>query len=149
MSVEKIAAVICLTALAPLTGCGSSASDRAHALRAECGRDARAWVAAFVTEFRRGQPDWSSRFRSHYDTRTSRCYVELWLDTTPESGARLSSVFHESNLVDVDENRVIGEVYERTDLQTNVTTVLRCSVGDRKCGTIAEWETLMKPYMDQ
>ena len=102
-----------------------------------------------MAEFRHEQPNWSSRFRSHYDRRTSRCYVELWLDTIPESAARMSSTFFESNLVDVDENRIIGEVYEATDLQTRATTVLRCAVGDRKCSTLDEWETLVKPYMEQ
>jgi hypothetical protein len=85
---------------------------------------------------------------SHYSTRDQRCYAQLWLDTDPERGPY--AVFSESFVFDVDENRAKGELR----LQLNVKppaepTIIICAVGNAKCRNFAEWEELVKPYMEQ
>jgi hypothetical protein len=117
-------------------------------VRAQCGRDARVWAGAFVAEFRRTQPNWSSRMNSHYSTRDQRCYAEVWFDSDAQSGA--DGLFFDSFVFDVDDNRGIGELRQRVPLALGQQPeVLACAVANKKCGTSNEWEALIKPFKDQ
>jgi hypothetical protein len=125
---------------------GVAPSGTLRALRAECGRDARAWEGAFVAEFRRTRPNWSSRMNSHYRERDQRCYAEVSLESDTEPGA----LFFDTVVFDVDDNRGIGELRQRIPMALGQQPeVLACTVGKKKCGTSDEWEALVNPYLDQ
>jgi hypothetical protein len=127
-----------------LAACGRSASDRLHELKAECGRDARAWASGYMAELRRTQPNWSWGMNSHYNTGDRVCYAKLWLESESQPGDT-SSV-----LVDVDENRAVGELRQiaATTAQTSPTTLV-CTVAGRKCANAQEWNALVKAYLEQ
>ena len=128
-----------LIAAATLIGCGESPAERAYELRAECGRDARAVAAEFVADFRRDQQqEVESGLNSHYSSRKQRCYAHIWLTF----GSSISRSF----LVDVDENRQLGEFNEQLLPKTQV---YRCILADKTCATSDEWLALTKPYMEQ
>jgi len=127
-----------------LAACGRSASDRLHELKAECGRDARAWASGYMAELRRTQPNWSWGMNSHCSTRDRVCYAKLWLESESQPGDT-SSV-----LVNVDENRAIGELRQTAAATAHTSpTTLVCSVAERKCANAQEWNALVKAYLEQ
>jgi len=80
---------------------------------------------------------------SHYSEHDHRCYAELWVNTGYESSG---DVFFMSYLVDVDDNRGIGELRQMLKAQT-APTILVCSVAGRSCASGDEWNKLAKPYI--
>lgn len=135
------AAAILATVSVSLASCDQIPADQVHQWRAECGRDARTMAAANVAEWRRAQPDWSIAMNSHYSRRDHRCYAELVL-FSESPGPKL----HREELLDVDENRGVGVFSEQ---MTPERDVRMCSLADQKCASYEEWQTLVKPYMEQ
>jgi len=81
---------------------------------------------------------------SHYHTGDRVCYAKLWLESESQPGDT------NSVLVDVDENRAVGELRQiaATTPQTSSTTHV-CTVAGRKCANAQEWNALVKAYLEQ
>jgi hypothetical protein len=146
MKAAHVAALLPICIAGALGACDLSPEASLHALRAECGRDARAWTKAYVTEFRRSQPKWGSSMQSHYNACDHRCYANVSISSDFDSEGPTS--FFSSQLVDVDENRGIGAI-DQESKRNEQTSVTSCTVTARKCANFDEWKALIKPYMEE
>ncbi len=49
------------------------------------------------------------------------------------------------HLVDVVENNDVGAFFKFSDM----AVPMQCTFGERRCGSLAEWEAIVAPYMDE
>jgi hypothetical protein len=84
-----------------------------------------------------------ANFEIHYDSVLNRCYYLLTSNShltkrvPPTTNVSLI-------LIDVNENREIGEF-----MQNQQDRPAWCFVADTTCHSKAEWQTLIKPYMER
>ena len=77
-------------------------------------------------------------YRAHYNASLNKClYAETYMYTTPVGNN--TWVY----LSDLQVNRIYGGFYKSTNIG-----LFYCSVEDKECHSEAEWNQLVKPYME-
>jgi hypothetical protein len=90
--------------------------------------------------FRRDRANAEDRvdYRAHYNARLNKCfYAETYLSPTPVGINRWVYLF------DVHGKRIYGGFHRSTNIG-----LFYCSLQDKECHSEAEWNELVKPYMD-
>jgi hypothetical protein len=122
----------------------------AYELREKCGKEAGDW---FKREYGDdasadggGVSTIQNEYTNHYNSKMNQCYA-LVLNAKlvfPGQGKDEVNV-KRAALVDVNENRTIGAYFFNSERGSPVA----CIVGDHKCESLAEWQALVTPYMNQ
>jgi len=77
-------------------------------------------------------------YRAHYNARLNKCfYAETYISPTPVG------INKWVYLSDLQENRIYGGFHRSTNIG-----LFYCSLGDRECHSQAEWNELVKPFME-
>jgi len=89
--------------------------------------------------FRRKPPDEDRDYRAHYNARLNKCfYEETYISPTP-TGINIWVY-----LSDLQENRIYGGFHRSTRIG-----LFYCNLQDKECHSEAEWEMLVKSYMEE
>ena len=77
-------------------------------------------------------------YRAHYNARLNKCfYAETYLSPTPVG------INKWVYLSDLQENRICGGLHRSTNIG-----LFYCNLQDKECHSEAEWNELVKPYME-
>ena len=78
-------------------------------------------------------------YRAHYNALLNKCfYLETYISPTPVGNNMW--VY----LSDLQENRIYGGVHRSTNIG-----LFYCNLQDKECHSEAEWNDLVKPYMEE
>lgn len=116
---EEIYRNICVT---------SERQEQIHALKTKCKKDCDAWVRVEEKKFFRDP----FTHQSHYNTRLDKCFILLNYTKKPLKVLR-----------EIKENKTYGAV--RSPKSGKAIT---CNVLEKTCTSVAEWDALVKPYME-
>jgi hypothetical protein len=144
---------VTLTIIAMMVASAAAASAYAepdealYRLRERCGRQATEWF----------EKDWGrsgivntddgqmiANFENHYNTKLNTCFAMLsttHIKTKPKTAK--PTVFSTLSLFDVLNNKTVGEFFGGGEFP--VTCVVSATI----CYSQIEWQTLVKPYMEQ
>ncbi|MGA2318120.1 MAG: hypothetical protein ABSG71_17325, partial [Thermodesulfobacteriota bacterium] len=89
---------------------------------------------------------WS--YESHYNKKSDKCFL-LAHGHTGFKGQRM---FNDYSLIDVSEGKVYAIYFARTGYDENLflyPDIAECSVGDKQCKSLEEFENLIRPYMEE
>ena len=86
-----------------------------------------------------------SNFRNHYNSHLNKCFILM--QTTgvnhKQTATGTISTTKIESLFDLNDNNEYGE-FNKVDAQ-----ILSCYVQDTQCSNYAEWQALIKPFLDQ
>jgi hypothetical protein len=89
---------------------------------------------------------WS--YESHYNKKLDKCFLLAHGHT----GFKGQPMFNDYSLIDVFEGKVYAIYFARTGYDKNLflyPDVADCSVGDKQCKSLVEFENLIRPYMEE
>jgi len=89
---------------------------------------------------------WS--YESHYNKKLDKCFL-LAHGHTGFKGQRM---INDYSLIDVSEGNVYAIYFARTGYDENLflyPDIAECSVGDKQCKSLVEFENLTRPYMEE
>lgn len=89
---------------------------------------------------------WS--YESHYNKKLDKCFLLAHGHT----GYKGLPKFNDYSLIDVFEGKVYATYFARTGYEKNLflyPDVAECSVGDKQCKSLVEFENLIRPYMEE
>jgi 5'-3' exonuclease len=84
-----------------------------------------------------------SNYSNHYNTKLNRCFILLTTTSIPKGKENNPLVM--KNLFDINENKEFGYLYK----SHNNAVPLGCNVGNKPCKSEAEFEAMIKPYMEE
>jgi len=114
-----------------------------YQLQERCGHSAEQWFKRNFREVENTKDGQALRsFRNHYNTKLNKCIVIVYT-TSLNYKAKPKSTNVSESLVDLNENNELGSFFE-----TNGHEVIACTFGDKNCASRAEWEQLIKPYLE-
>lgn len=116
---EEIYHDICVT---------SERQEQLHALKMQCEKDCDAWVRVDENKFFRDP----FTHQSHYNARLDKCFILLNYTKKPLKV-----------LKEINENKIYGAIRSQKD-----GTTITCNVLEKTCKSEAEWNALVKPYME-
>jgi hypothetical protein len=122
---------------------GRQAQDttrHAYEMQEKCANDAREWYKHWWENPKDSGLNIPSTYTNHYNVKLDRCF--LVVDATVFGKKSASKM---KTLVDVLENREMGAFDETSGLGV----LSQCEVAGAHCGSDAEWDALVKPYMEQ
>jgi hypothetical protein len=129
-------------------GNGYAASNKEeYELQERCGKRAG---EIFKREYGSGikrDKDGSTNFgyKNHYNTKLNKCFFLESSRGYTEATDKKKVGFVMERLFDINENREYGSYFKR-DEDSQPT---ECNVERKVCHSEKEWETLIKPYMDE
>jgi hypothetical protein len=111
-----------------------------YQLQERCGKFA---AEIFRKDYDNGKGDDGERwgYQAHYNARLNKCFflvISIYTDTEP---LKMTYVY---TILDLLENREYGNFQRDTELG-----VIACTVQNTLCRSEAEWDNLIKPYMDE
>src|SRR5262249_17092058 len=86
----------------------------------------------------------STGYRNHYSSKLNKCFILVTTTDLPTKGKSKGNSTTLMLLYDLNENREDGNYFKREA----DPFPLECRVAGRVCRSEAEWETLIKPFMD-
>lgn len=115
--------------------------------QAKCSRDAKAW---FNDNWSRDKDTILLDFTNHYNKAQNKCFILVEYHYSYDKNG---SWMNQMSLWDVYENSKYGHVTENHIImyQPKLDTrdsVLGCEIQDQKCKAVAEFDTLLQPYMN-
>ncbi len=122
-----------------------------YELQERCGVQARAmfaydWHGQNITNTKNGQT--MADFENHYNSKLNKCSYLLRANTFVTKNGPVSSDIS-ITLVDVNDNRELGRFLQnRDDKEQDKGPPLFCFLGGATCHSKAEWDALIKPYME-
>ena len=130
-----------------LASCGygiAASNSEAYELQERCGRHA---AETFKREFgtgdirdKDGRAVWT--YRNHYNAQLNKCF---YLESSARFPKKKEEGITESRrLYDLHENKVYAQ-FSRNSMDKNS---LSCSVAGTQCSSAAEWESLIKAFME-
>jgi hypothetical protein len=127
-------------------GASAEPNKLQYELEERCGRAATAifekdWEGKGIVNTQDGQI--VANFENHYNPTLNKCYYLLTSTSYLTKKVPPTSVVS-LILVDVNDNREIGEF-----IQSQQDKPTWCFVADKTCHSKAEWQTLIKPYMER
>lgn len=83
-------------------------------------------------------------YSSHYNAKLNKCFILI-------TDARYSDEGYQSDVLwDIIENKVYGDYFAfRRDKKSFNMTITKCGVLGVSCKSKREWDTLVKPYMEE
>ncbi len=114
----------------------------------QCARNAREWFSQFFGNGTQngGGAESQSEYSNHYNKKLNICIaLQSVMGTTRDSKTGKVSVFESKGLVDVNENKDLGDYFKFVDPEH----LMICSVNGKSCRSRDEWEDLARPYMTQ
>jgi hypothetical protein len=122
--------IICSFFLLPQITYSSSKED--YGLQVMCGKQTSEF---FKKEYGDGitKDGMISGYQNHYNKKLNKCFIII---TSTSPSMRLK------NLFDFDENKELGTFVENKSLPMD------CRVFEKSCKSEQEWDTLVKPYME-
>jgi hypothetical protein len=126
-------------------GCQASPNKIAYELKERCGEKTQ---SEFRREFGKGIEKTDAGltihgYLNHYNGRLNACIYLLITHGTTKDADEKKARFVMETLFDFNENREIGSYYKLDGDSLPV-----CNVDGKVCGTRADWEALIKPYME-
>jgi hypothetical protein len=120
-----------------------------YELREKCGKDAQAWYHHYFEENVTKVPGYTlinSSFTSHYSERMNQCFaVVISLTSSRDDKTKVVKFFDDRLLADVLENRDLGTFMKFS----NMDRPMDCSVHEKNCTSLDQWQDLTKPFMEQ
>ena len=114
--------------------------------RKYCGDQSQIYPSGcFVVDFF-GAYYWS--YESHYNKKLDKCFLLAHGHT----GFKGQPMFNDYSLIDVFEGKVYAIYFARTGYEKNLflyPDIAECSVGDKQCKSLVEFENLIRPYMEE
>jgi hypothetical protein len=134
--------LVLLTLSAVACACSAHHKER-YDLAQQCAKSAADW---FNRTYLRGgiyNPDGAleAEFQNHYNSQINECFVLVKAWPTKQEGLTLDAGKRES-LWDVNESKEYGFYILDRSLDLN------CRVSTNPCHSKDEWDTLIKPYME-
>jgi len=123
----------------------SSKSDKdLYELQEKCGKTTgdefkKEWGNGIVND---KESQMISKYVNHYNKRMNKCFYLLTTSTYPKNKKQTSVEMR--GLWDIQENKSYGEL----DIYTVGTKLFICNVEETQCSSKQQWETLIKPYMN-
>ena len=125
-----------------LVGCNNQTSTKEqYQLQEQCGKRCE---ELFKTKYGNGTINDKEQlgtisYQSHYNKKMNKCFILL-----DENGYRKSNdkTYKIKTLLDVNENKTYGFFY-------NFVTLTFCDVLEKKCKSKEEWDSLVKPHMEE
>jgi hypothetical protein len=135
MKVLVAGLALTLSGQVPATG----PNKEAYELSERCGKTARDWFAR----------DWGdgvsgkiiSTYRNHYSEKLNKCFVLL--STTQVTRSKTCGTLVMATLFDVNESNDYGHM---SSCDQRVTV---CNVHGQDCASAADWQMLLRPYLDE
>lgn len=84
-----------------------------------------------------------SNYSNHYNSKLNRCFILITTTTIPRGKERNALVM--KTLFDINENKEYG-AFSKFQKES---VPFGCMVGDKGCKSQAEFEALIKPYMEE
>lgn len=117
-------------------------------LREKCAHEALLWFKELYGSSgysKSGDTESRSDYTNHYNLNSNRCFALVSsTNITSDSKTHKMSMAVARSLVDVQENRTLGDYFKSNDLP--VPTL--CSFGESSCTSQIDWEQHAKPYME-
>ena len=102
--------------------------EEPNALKDKCGKQCEAWFKSYQQRY----PSDKFTYENHYNKRLNKCFVLL-----KYSEKQLKS------LRNINDNTMYGSFLSKQDGK-----IIICNVLDKKCNSEEEWNSLVKPYME-
>ena len=118
-----------------------------YELQERCGHSAAAWFKEEngngVTNTKEAQT--LSSFRNHYNTRLNKCFVLLMATSVSHKRTATGQVSATTiqTLFDLNDNNDYGSFAQVE------SRVMSCYVQEKHCANMDEWQSLIKPYLEQ
>lgn len=107
----------------------SEAQEKIIALKNKCEKECKSWATAEQEKL------FSDKFthQNHYNTKRDKCFI-------------LINYFKKQSkiLKDMNDNKIYGSFRSRKD-----GTTIICNVSEKTCISEAEWDSFVKPYMEE
>ena len=112
-----------------------------YELQEKCGKTA----SEFFERESLGSEGRDSSYTSHYSIKLSKCFILINFHFySKDTGGFLRLMLH-----DVNENNEIGSFSKFYGFQPYKDELQDCTVRDKTCKSEAEWDALIKPYMEE
>ena len=128
-----------------LVGCNNQKSSVSedkkvnYQLQEQCGKSCKEYFIKTYGELDE-QTDvdgwWKNDFNSHYNKNLNKCFILV--------DSKNSYKMNRKRLLEINENKDYGKYWKGSN---GVTT--NCYVLDKKCDSEEEWNTLVRPYMEE
>ncbi len=84
-------------------------------------------------------------YNSHYNAKLNKCFILMTDESYGHNGSLLKMLW------DINENKEYGNIFLSMDKDSSIfpTRVLGCYVSEKRCNSQIEWDTLVKPYMEE
>jgi hypothetical protein len=103
--------------------------EKTNALKNQCEKDCEEWVATDEKKFFRDK----FTHQNHYNTRLDKCFILV------NYTKKQLKVLREIN-----ENKIYGSIRSKKD-----GTIIICNVLEKSCKSEEEWDSLVKPYLEE
>jgi len=106
-------------------------------------RCAKCAAESFKTAY--GKESMLRHYTNHYNNKLNKCFILVTEIILPDKKDPKSHYGLSKLLYDVNEHKEYASFYEFTDIHKN----MYCKVLDKLCSSEAEWDNLVKPYMEE
>jgi hypothetical protein len=137
----SILIVFFTTSVLSIVGCNNQNPKEQYQLQEQCGKRCEEY---FKNENGNGTINDKEQFgnvsyQSHYNRKMNKCLILL-----NEKGIKKNNdkIYKMNTLLDVNEKKKFGFFY-------NFGTLTFCDVLEKKCKSEEEWNSLVKPYMEE
>lgn len=103
--------------------------EKTNALKNQCEKDCEEWVTTDEKKFFRDK----FTHQNHYNTRLDKCFILV------NYTKKQLKVLREIN-----ENKIYGSIRSKKD-----GTIIICNVLEKSCKSEEEWDSLVKPYLEE
>ena len=141
--------IVAMCLLVSSYSCGQNPKPSAkeiYELREDCGKHAATiFKELYGKNGMSNDKDGSymSSYTNHYNIKPNKCFVLI--NTTFYPNSKKENVLIMKELWDINENKKYGSMarFRKQSIPTD------CSVEDRICKSEGEWDSLVKPYMEE
>ena len=128
---------------------GADSIKEEHKLQERCDESAEIYFKKFYGSGYYKSYEGTSLYHyvSHYNRKLSKCFVLLMGELIPNNMEEMEKhrVTTDKELWDIDENRVYGWFFKFDKFKKPVN----CKVKGKDCNSESEWDSLVKPYMEE
>lgn len=113
-----------------LAGCHFlNTAKKQYDLQDKCENQCEAWSKSYQQKY----PSDTISYKSHYNKKLGKCFILVKYEKS-----------HLKSLKNFSENKLYGSFLSKKDSQTVI-----CNVLEKKCKTEDEWDSLVKPYIEE
>jgi hypothetical protein len=120
----------------------SSSKKEDYELQEKCGKQSKEYFekeyGQGIRVYDGGQSE-TITFQNHYNEKLNKCFIIL---TTKGFIKNEVKSYYKKSLFDINENNEYGFFYM-------TTTSFICNLFGKKCNSEQEWDSLVKPYMEE